>query len=807
MTNRYLCIHGHFYQPPRENPWLEAIELQDSAYPYHDWNERITAECYAPNRASRILNAEGRIAEIANNYSRISFDFGPTLLSWLEKEAPDVYQAVLAADRDSQERFDGHGAALAQAYNHMILPLANRRDKETQVLWGIRDFEHRFGRRPEGMWLPETAVDRETLDILAEHGIRFTILAQHQAGRVRAIGDGAQSNGAGEPVDPTRAYSLRLASGREIGLFFYHDPIARDVAFGGLLSSGQTFAQRLLAAFSSDGQSPQLVHVATDGETYGHHHRHGDMALAYALHHIESNRLATLTTYGAFLDRCPPEQEIEIVEGTSWSCGHGVERWRSDCGCSTGSHPDWSQGWRTPLREALDWLRDTLAHLFEERGQGLLKDPWAARNDYIVVVLDRARGSVDGFFRAHAARELSEADRSAALMLLELQRHAMLMYTSCGWFFDDLAGIETVQVLQYAGRAIQLARAVGSVDLEEPFLQRLERATSNQHGAGHGRRVYEQHVKPAMADLAKVGAYYAVSSLFDSVIERRRFHQYLVDREDYWSLRSGEARLVVGRTRITSEVTHESARLTFAVVHFGDHQVTGGVREFQGEAQYEALLKLATEAFSRADFAQTIRLLDREFGTSIYSLRSLHRDEQRRILASILRSTLAEAEAAYRQVYEHHAALMRFLVDLRAPLPRALSTAAEFILDSDLRRAFESETPDFDHLGPLLEEARRWHVALDAPTLEYALRRSIERLAHRLLGQPAELALLEQLDGLVGVARSLPFEVNLWTAQNVYYELRREVQPGVLERAGEGQAEALAWLDRFITLGDKLGFA
>lgn len=497
---RYLCIHGHFYQPPRENPWLEAIELQDSAYPYHDWNERITAECYAPNRASRILNAEGRIAEIANNYSRISFDFGPTLLSWLEKEAPEVYQAVLNADRESRERCAGHGPALAQAYNHIILPLANRRDKETQVLWGIRDFEHRFGRRPEGMWLPETAVDLETLDILAQQGIRFTILAPHQARRTRPVGDGPWRELDGEPIDPTRAYALRLPSGRAISLFFYHGPIAREVAFGGLLSSGEAFAERLLSAFSTDGGSPQLVHVATDGETYGHHHPHGDMALAYALHHIESNRLASLTTYGAFLERYPSDQEVEIVEDTSWSCTHGVERWRSDCGCNTGTHPDWSQAWRSPLREALDWLRDALAHLFEERGQALLSDPWAARNDYIAVVLDRSHASVERFLRTHAAGDLREVNRVNTLKLLEMERHALLMYTSCGWFFDDLAGIETMQVLQYAGRALQLAREVGGDDLEEPFLQRLERASSNRPEAGNGRRLYEEHVRSAMAD-------------------------------------------------------------------------------------------------------------------------------------------------------------------------------------------------------------------------------------------------------------------------------------------------------------------
>ncbi|MCL6482072.1 MAG: DUF3536 domain-containing protein, partial [Firmicutes bacterium] len=373
---RYICIHGHFYQPPRENPWLEAIEQQDSAYPYHDWNERITAECYAPNAASRILDSEGRIVRIVNNYARISFNFGPTLLAWMEQHAQETYRAVLEADRESRERFGGHGSALAQAYNHLIMPLANSRDKRTQIRWGIHDFVHRFGRRPEGMWLPETAVDLETLELMAEQGIRFTILEPGQARRVRPIGGRTWRDVAGGRIDPTTAYRLRLKSGHSICLFFYDGPIARAVAFEGLLARGENFANRLVSAFNDSRSWAQLVHIATDGETYGHHHLYGDMALAYALQYLEEHRLARLTNYGQYLELHPPTQEVEIFENTSWSCAHGVERWRSDCGCNTGGHPGWNQAWRAPLREALDWLRDTLAPRYEKHAGALLRDPW-----------------------------------------------------------------------------------------------------------------------------------------------------------------------------------------------------------------------------------------------------------------------------------------------------------------------------------------------------------------------------------------------------------------------------------------------
>ena len=368
--DKFICIHGHFYQPPRENAWLEAVEVQDSAFPYHDWNDRITAECYATNATTRLLDEKGLIRGIVNNYAHISFNFGPTLLSWLEQHAPAVYQSVLEADRQSQKRFSGHGSAMAQAHNHMIMPLAAPRDKQTQVLWGIRDFEHRFQRKPEGMWLPETAVDVPTLETLAEHGIRFTLLAPRQARRVRKIDAGEWLDVAGEKVDPTRPYLARLPSGRSIALFFYDGPISKAVAFEGLLSNGERFAHRLMDGFNESRRGAQLAHIATDGESYGHHHHRGNMALAFALQTIESQELARLTVYGEYLEQHPPEWEVEIFENSSWSCVHGVERWWKNCGCNSGGHPGWHQQWRTPLREALDWLRDSLRPAYE----GEMKD-------------------------------------------------------------------------------------------------------------------------------------------------------------------------------------------------------------------------------------------------------------------------------------------------------------------------------------------------------------------------------------------------------------------------------------------------
>ena len=801
---RYICIHGHFYQPPRENAWLEYIEMQDSAYPYHDWNEKVTAECYAPNAASRILDSEGYITQIVNNYNKMSFDFGPTLLAWMEERVPDVYQAILEADRETQQTFSGHGSALAQAYNHMIMPLANRRDKFTQALWGVREFEHRFGRKPEGMWLPETAVDVETLDILAELGIKFTILAPHQASRVRQIGTDAWNDVSDATIDTTMAYEIKLPSSRKIDLFFYDGPIARNVAFEDLLKNGDNFANCFAGAFSEERAWPQLVHIATDGETYGHHHRFGDMALAFALHYIETEGLARITNYGEYLEKHPPTHEVEIIENTSWSCTHGIERWRSDCGCNAGRNPKWNHAWRTPLREAMDWLRDALTPNYEAKAQEFLKDAWAARDDYIEVILDRSPENIQGFLDRHRIRELNEPEKVTVLKLLELQRHAMLMYTSCGWFFDEISGIETVQVIQYAGRAVQLAQELFGGDIEPHFLERLELAKSNIPKHGDGRRIYDKFVKPAVVNLIKVTAHFAVSSLFKEYDEHAEIYCYHVDLEDYHSLVAGKPRLAVGRAKVTSIIIGESATLSFGVLHFGDHNVNAGVREYQGEEAYQVMLQEMTQTFSGADFPEVIRLLDKHFGTSTYSIKDLFLDEQRKVLDNILESALSEIEAAYYQVYEHHYPPMRFLSELGNPIPKSFQSAAEFILNSGLRKAVSGDSLDLERIRSILDEIQTWKVELDTEGLSYLLQWTLERMMARLVTTPEDIDFLKELLAAAEMLHLLPFPVDLWKVQNLYHEMLRSIYPEFQTRGQQGDKAAQEWLSRFVSLGQQL---
>ncbi len=716
---------------------------------------------------------------------------------------PETYRGLLDADSQSRELFSGHGSAIAQAYNHIIMPLANRRDKITQIRWGIDDFVSRFGRQPEGMWLPETAVDIESLELLAEAGIRYTILAPHQAKAVRAPGANEWQDVTGARIDPTRAYLFHTPSGKTINLFFYDGPISQAVAFEKLLDNGEKFAARLLGGFSDQRNGSQLVHIATDGETYGHHHRHGEMALAYALESIEAKKSARITNYGEFLELNPPSWDVQIYENTAWSCVHGVERWRSNCGCNSG-RAGWHQEWRRPLREALDFLRDWVGPRFETAGARLLHDPWAARDAYIHIVLNRNPEYRETFGRDHFSRELSPEEQVIVWKLMELQRHAMLMYTSCGWFFDDLSGIETVQVIEYAGRVVQLAEQLFHDPVEQQFLSRLAAARSNLPEYGSGADIYRRYVKPSIIDLEKVGAHYSISSLFAPYGERADIFSYTVKRLDYHTREAGKMRMVLGQASFTSKITQECETLTFWVVHFGDHNVAGGVKKFEGESVYEGLLEALSESFARVDIPEVVRLLDRRFGEKTYSLRSLFRDEQRRIVRTILSSTVAEAEAAYLQLYEHHAALMRFISSLGTPMPREFTAAVEYALNSLLRRACSAEELDGERIRNLLREAQASNITLDKTTLEFLLRHKIETLARQFAADAASFEKLERLEHTLRIVKQTPFLVNLWSVQNDVYAIQGTVYPRIRKRAARGDSKAQNWNGAYLRLCELL---
>ncbi len=776
-SKRYVCIHGHFYQPPRENPWLETVETQDSAAPYHDWNERICAECYANNGAARVVNIKNQITRILNNYSRISFNVGPTLLSWLKENAPRTYRMILDGERRSRKNFKGHSSAMAQVYNHAIMPLANRRDKITQIRWGIADYQHHYGIAPEGMWLAETAADTETLELLAEHGIKFTVLAPHQCRRIRSLKDGGDWNNTPDAsVDTTHPYLIKFESGASMAIFFYDGPTSRAIAFEGLLNSGENFSNRLKSAFR-DGSQPQLVHVATDGESYGHHHRHGEMALAYALRLLEQDKNVKLANYGSFLAQFPPEFECQINDNTSWSCAHGVERWRSDCGCNGGKQ-GWNQAWRKPLRAALDELRDALIPLTEKAGNELFHDVWAARDGYIGIVLDRSSESANNFFIDHQGHPLTDLERTRALELMEMQRHAQLMYTSCGWFFDDISGIETVQIIAYAARVLQLAERLFGTEaagLEAVFLDHLSLARSNVASAGDGARIYREKVGKLQLGLEQVVAHYAISSIFSSFSEETELFCYSVRRISYEVFSSGRGKLAIGRVHIASAITGRQSSFSFAVLHFGDQNITAAVKAYDaGEAEaFDKFVKQASDQVLRADFPKVIRLLDAYYGHVDYSLTSLFTDEQRRIVQLILNSTLWNIESSMTHIYEDHASLLHFLSQAGLPKPPALTLAAGFAINAGMRRALESDPIDQGALRSFLALAHADEVPLEIATLSYIADQRMKRAMIELLMSAGSVEMLERALTLARVFAELPFDLNLWQAQNIWYEILR----------------------------------
>ncbi len=795
--DRWICIHGHFYQPPRENPWLEVVEPQPTAHPYRDWNERITAECYRPNAAARVVDNGNQIIAIVDNYQRMSFNVGPTLLSWLEDSAPDVYEALIAADRASCERFGGHGSAMAQAYNHLIMPLASARDRATQVRWGIADFHRRFGRAPEGMWLPECAVDTPSLEALAAEGMAFAVLAPHQAKAWRPPGGAWRT----QPIDTGRVYRCALPSGRTIDLFFYDGATSRAVAFERLLADGHQIIARMAARGAVEGGGPTLCHIATDGETYGHHHRYGDMALAWALQQVERGWDGTrLTNYAEFRARVPASWEVVIAEHTSWSCVHGTTRWRDDCGCNTG-RAGWNQRWRRPLRDTFDWLRDQAAAALDNVGRILFRDPWGARDAYIAVVLERSAAARDQFLAAHAAHRLDPDERARALSLMEMARHAMLMYTSCGWFFDDLSGIETVQCMQYAARVAELLEDVGGSPVEPELIDRLSAASSNLPEEGDGRQVFTRHVQPARVDPAKVCAHVAVQALVEPGGEHSvDVYGHHVDFLDHVERRSGHTRMVAGTVRVRSRLTEIATSLCFAGLHLGEQHVTGGVCPPPRRDAWAAIVEELTGAFRTADVFAAQRAIARHFPGHELSLSSLLPGSRERVIGAVLADALAAAETDLADAYDRSAPLIRWLVAHDLPAPEVLHAIAETTLRRRVLRCLRDEHATFAQLREHIIEAVDAKVSIDTPEIALAASDGLRRLIERVAAPDGTLdgAALDTIARAAEAASRMRSGVDLWFAQNATWRLLDRL-PDLRRRGAAGDeasAHAAANLER-----------
>ncbi|MGF1516090.1 MAG: DUF3536 domain-containing protein [Elainellaceae cyanobacterium] len=854
----YVTGHGHFYQPPRENPYLDAIERQPSASPFHDWNERIHYECYRPNAFARILNHAGEVMEIVNTFEYLSFNIGPTLMSWLERYDVETYQRIIEADRKSCDRLNGHGNAIAQAYNHIILPLANDRDKRTQIRWGKADFKSRFGRDPEGMWLAETAVDYATLSILVEEGIRFIILAPSQAQRCRTLPTGDQPHpewvevGGGQidPVQPYRCYVPQSAegsgtegsgtesSGTEssgagdrpyIDIFFYDGPISRDMGFNEVLTSSQHFAGRVGQAVRGDHREAQLISVATDGETFGHHKGGAEKALAYAVTHEFPAQGWTVTNYAQYLSLHSPTWEVELKPVTAWSCSHGVDRWQDDCGCGGGG--TWNQQWRRPLRDSLDWLRDSLVPIYQEIGSALFRDPWDARDRYVGILRDgqrpvpqdhRSATALDAFFEQHQSHPLTQAERIDALRLLEMQRHALLMYTSCGWFFDEISRPEGTQILRYAARAIELAGEVAGVQLEQAFVARLSTAPSNVDCFKHGGDIYRQLVNPSRISLGQVAAHYAISALFNHYDPTQRLYCYTAHRLDYQHQRIGPLTLALGHVELTFETTQETAHLVFGVLHLGGWDFHCCIQPFQGRLAYVRDKSALFETLGRASVAQLIVAMNRIFGDQSYSLEDLFAEERHRIMRLLSQETLQRLDQLYTQTYRDNYSILAAFHRDGLEVPQELQVAADIALNyraMTMIRLLEQEaskgvtalaaaTAAIAELEAIAAEAEQLHCRLQLSEGKQILQGLILRSLWQLMKDfqtDTVAAEADWLQRLIDVGDRLKLGLSLDRAQELYLRsLRDSLVPELLGQPIAQREAALEDLRQLLQLGKRL---
>lgn len=808
----FLAIHGHFYQPPRENPWLEAIELQDSALPFHDWNERINKECYNPNSVSKIVDSRNRILDVVNNYEHMSFNFGPTLLSWMEKFAPLTYERIIKADIESIAEHNGHGNAIAQVYNHMIMPLANESDKQTQVKWGIKDFEYRFGRKPEGMWLAETAVDDDTLRVLEENGIKFTILSPYQAQKIRKEGAKEWQDVSWGNIDPARSYRyyIKSAPGKYIDLFFYDGAISRSVAFDELLKDGNKFSKRLKEGVSEGRDYPQLINIATDGESYGHHTKFGDMALAYVLQIKAKDEGFKITNYAEYLEKYRSDYEVEIKQASSWSCFHGVGRWKEDCGCSTGGHPGWNQKWRKPLREALDYLRDELAKIFETEGAKYFKiNPWDVRNNYISIILDRGSISVEKFQNEYFLPNLSDEAKVKALELLEIQRQAMLMYTSCGWFFSEISGIEPVQLMKYAARAMQLASSFTKKNIEKKFLEILSEAKSNIPEMGTGKDIFERFVKPSIVTLKQIASLWAISSLYQDFEDEENVYCYTVTRHDYQKVQKGNSSFVMGQIEIQSKITQQKSNLIFALLQYAGGDFHCALKEYSDENEYNRIKNELIKTFIQNPLTEIIRALDEYFGKEYFTLKDIFIEERRKILQILLKGKMNKFAKTYEEMYEEGKGSIYHMQNLGLAVPDEFKISASYALSRKFNELIMHSGGFVDpgitqDAAAINYEAKQMGIKLDKAVsntiFSKKITQNINRLAYSLELQQADV-ILELFDHI----EKLELEIDIAEAQNTYYSRIFHRIGEIIEmsaaskRAGDRKL-ALMLLD----IGDKL---
>jgi hypothetical protein len=707
------------------------------------------------------------------------------------------------------------------------MPLAMDRDKETEVLWGMADFERRFHRKPEALWLPEAAVNYATLQVLVKYRMRYLILSPFQALRVKPLGGKKWTDVSQGRIDTTRPYRcfIQDGSGKKlldhfIDIFFYNGIISKEIAFGDLLKDGNNFCNRFTQFYQESKQRPQLIHVATDGETYGHHMKFGEMALAYALDKGFPTRGLELINYGSFLKRFPPVHEVEIDEGpkgegTSWSCAHGVGRWKEDCGCSTGGKTGWNQKWRKPLREALDFLRDELSQVFEREGKKIFQDVWKARDRYIEVILNRSPEGIKNFFDQYGARGLDPKGRIEGLKLLEMQRHALQMYTSCGWFFNDLAGIETIIVLQHAARAIQLAEEWSGEEIEKKFVQHLSEAKSNLPEMGKGDQVYQLLVKPKRVTPEKVVNHFAIASLLDPGDGEKKIFSHRLEKIRYEKMESEENLLVIGQVRVASEIIPEPREFLFGLIPSKREVFRTWVLEKKGGVEFSTLKEKAQENFGRGEREMT-GVLAALLGKRMFTIKDTFKEERQAIFQKLIQKEFDEHCQSYADLFDRTRQAVEALSREGLEVPFEIRVAAEVTLSDRLFQEIKELNRDFKgtierrKIDEIVEEAKEhgYHLrkeksllALNGILMERM--NALQKSTGSDLSRQSELA--EEVLTLLDLARKWDFEISLEEAQNLMGEILEECVGG-LEQCWWENGTPKLFSANLITLAERMGF-
>lgn len=777
----YLCFHAHFYQPPRQNPWLDFVEIQDSAHPAHDWNERIMRECYYPMAHARILDSKGNVKQIVNNYEKISFNIGPTLFAWIEKHQPDLYEAIIKADQKSRQDFGGHGNAIAQVYNHMIMPLADERDARTQIRWSIGDFERRFNRRPEGMWLAETACHPRILKMLVQEGIRFTILAPSQAEQVRKIGGREWYDVSRGNIDPFRPYRFFMDGGKlSMDIFFYDGPLSQAVSFDNLLFDAKILVGHLKKAVVKDYEN-QLINLATDGEVYGHHKAFGERALGYLLFDASEENGFEIVNYGYFLEKHPAEWEVKIKSGeedlgTSWSCAHGVRRWYDDCGCHTGGDPKWNQKWRKPLREALDFVAERAKALFERRGGEIFHDPWAARDRYVQLLLDYSEQSLNSFLgEVLKPQSLGKDNRTLALKLLEMQKQAMYMYTSCGWFFSEISGTEGVQILRHAARCVELYQNVCGENIEDRFLDMLGRAPSNIAEFKNGAGVYERFVRPSVVSFDRVAAHFAMMSIFEEMHEENTVYAYTVQLKDFYHETHGNMTLAVGHVNVKSNITFEERELMFVVFRSGLFEFRCSVKLYTDSFFFNNIRKEIPELLQRKHLMDIVRFIDEKFSLEYYSIRDVFLEERRRILYLLAEETIRKFADSFTSLYDDHRGVLYMFTTAGLKIPKEFKMAAQYTLNErfyfEIEKAVSGEEDiltQFKKADAIMRVATEWGIQMESPeTIQLLHDTILERMIEITRGGVFEE--VERVAVILEEVAALGVDCDISKAQELFY--------------------------------------